>query len=507
VSFAAPHAARLLLNDPVSNAALAARYEAVAYAALPHPLTHPDRLATVATFLGYDAAVPARCRVLEVGCNQGANLIPMAVTLPDATFVGCDLSRSAIEAGRATAAAIGARNVDLHCEDLAALDPALGPFDYIVAHGVYSWVPPSVRDALFALAHERLASDGVMFVSFNVLPGCRVRQAAWEMVHQHVDAIADPRERLAAARAFARLVADGASSQHAADDAVRAELRAIAERSDSQLFHDDLAVPNDPAYFRDFAAHAARHGLAYLAEAEVHTMSAAGIAPAARQLLSTLDPLARERYLDFVRLRRFRQSLLRRADAVASTRSHAERVATMHVSADASLVRAAQAGKLANFARDLDPARGGGGPVRRLLETLVERSPAALPVASARAMGEGEWPQPFELLLRDAYVGAIVSLHVQPPALVVTAGAHPQASALARFQAALGDELTSLTHTRVRIPDPNARRLLALLDGTRDVPALVAATASTWTGGAREQAPGFVTHALEQFGRLGLLCA
>ena len=155
----------------MSNVALTARYEAIAYAALPHPLTHPDRLATVATFLGYDAPAPARCRVLEVGCNQGANLVPMAVTLPDATFVGCDLSPSAIDAGRAMAAAIGARNVDLRCADLATLDPTLGPFDYIVAHGVYSWVPADVREALFALAGARLAPGGVMFVSFNALPG------------------------------------------------------------------------------------------------------------------------------------------------------------------------------------------------------------------------------------------------------------------------------------------------------------------------------------------------
>ena len=493
------------MNPSVSNAALTERYEAIAYAAVPHPLTHPDRLATVATFLGYEAPAPARCRVLEVGCNQGANLIPMAVTLPGATFVGCDLSPSAIEAGRATAAAIGAGNVELRCADLAALDPALGSFDYIVAHGVYSWVRFEVRDALLALAHARLAPQGVMFVSFNTFPGCRVRQAAWEMLHQHVDAIADPRERLAAARSMARLIADGGASQHGADDAVRAELRAIAERSDSQLFHDDLAVPNEPVYFRDFAAHAARHGLAYLAEAELHTMSAAGIAPAARQFLGTLDPLAREQYLDFVRLRRFRQSLLRRADAVASARSHAERVAHMHVSADASLVRAAQAGKLADFARDLDPARGGGGPVRRLLETLIEHAPAALPVATARAAGEGQWPQPFELILRDAYVGAVVNLHVQPPPLVTAQGPRPRASALARWQAARGEDLTSLGHTRVRVPDPNARRLLNTLDGTRDVAALVTAAAATWPGGVREQAGAFVAHALEQFGRLGLL--
>jgi len=496
------------LIDPVSNAALAARYDAIPYAALPHPLTHPDRLATVATFLGYAPPAPATCRVLEVGCNDGTNLIPMAVGLPDATFVGCDLSPNAIAAGEATIAALGLTNIRLLRQDLATLDPSLGHFDYIIAHGVYSWVPAHVRDALFALAGRRLSSGGVMFVSFNTLPGCHVRQAAWEMLHHHVDAIEPPRARLDAARAIARLIAEGGQPQHAADEALRAELRAMAERNDSQLMHDDLAQPNDPFYFRDFVGHAARHGLAYLAEAELHTMSAAGISPAARQFLSTLDALGREQYLDFVRLRRFRQSLLRRAEAPAVAALDPAHIGAMHVSADGSLLRAAAAGKVADLARDLDAAAGGGGPARRLLDALVKQAPAAMPVAQARdllADARESHARPLETVLRDAYVGGVVNLHIHPPQVAAVAGERPIASLLARWQARHAEDITTLIHTRVRIPDPNARRLLTLLDGTRDRAALTAAAAATWPTGAREQAGAFVAHALEQFARLALL--
>lgn len=497
------------MDESVSNAALAARYDAIAYAASANPATHPNRLATIATLLGHAAAAPAHARVLEVGCNDGSNLIPMAVSLPHASFVGCDLSPVAIEAGRTAIEALGLGNVTLLCEDLAALDPALGPFDFIVAHGVYSWVPAPVRDALFALASRTLARNGVMFVSFNTLPGCRVRQAAWEIVRHHVSGIDEPHARLAAARTVARLVAEGGASQVAADEAVRAELRALAERNDSQLFHDDLAVPNDAVYFRDFVAHAGRHGLAYLAEADLHTMSGAGVSAAARQFLSTLDALTREQYLDFVRLRRYRESLLRRADAQLFAALHPARVAAMHVSADASLLRAAQAGKVGNLARDLDPAGGGGGPVRNLLEALIRAAPAALPVTEVRMLlaNGGAAARPLETFLRDAYVGAIVNLHVHPPALVAAAGERPLASPLARWQAARQEELTTLTHTRVRVPDPHARRLLTLLDGTRDRAALTAATAATWRGGGREDAAAFAAYALEQFGRLALLLA
>ena len=208
-----------------------------------------------------------------------------------------------------------------------------------------------------------------------------MRQAAWEILHFHVDRIEDPRARLDAARRLARILADGGENAYASDEGLRAELRAIAERSDSELFHDDLAVPNDPVYVNDFVAHAGRFGLRYLAEAELHTMSGAGISDDAKAFLSAQTPADREQYLDFVRLRRFRQSLLVRENAPRDPASHLARVMTMHVAADPSLLRAATEGKVAQLARGLDPAAGGGGPVRKVLEALVARSPAALPIA------------------------------------------------------------------------------------------------------------------------------
>ena len=242
-----------------SNLALADRYDEIAYDALAHRATHPARLATVAALVGHVAPRVERCRVLEVGCNNGSNLISMAVSLPAARFVGCDLSPRAIEEGRRIIAALGLTNISLVEADLAALAPDHGEFDFIVAHGVYSWVPPPVRDALLALAAQRLAGNGVLYVSFNVLPGCRVRQAAWDVLHHHVDHIEDAHARLDAARQLARLIADGDTATLESDQAVRAEFRAIAQRSDSELCHDDLAVPNEPVLFHAFAELVRRH--------------------------------------------------------------------------------------------------------------------------------------------------------------------------------------------------------------------------------------------------------
>ena len=497
----------MLRSIDTSNAALAVRYDEIPYDALPHPATHPGRLATVATLAGHPAPQVERCSVLEVGCSDGSNLIPLAVSLPEARFVGCDLSPRALDVGRRTIAELGLTNIALVEGDLGALSPMHGEFDFIVAHGVYSWVPPDVRDAMFALAEQRLAPNGVLYVSFNVLPGCRIRQAAWDVLHQHVDHIENPHARLDAARHLARLVGEGGTATHESDQALRAEFRAIAQHSDSELAHDDLAVPNDPVFFHTFVEHAARHGLRYLAEADVQTTGDAGISDAAKAHLSTLDPLAREQHLDFFRLRRFRQSLLVRGDAPsASTLS--QNLHAMHVSASMALTAAAATGGIHKLARRLDPAAGGGGAVRKLLDALVANQPATYEIASlADTLQLGPLSRPLEALLMDAYTAGLVDLHVHPPALTIRISDRPAASPLARLQARDGDSVTTLLHTQVRIADANALRLLPLVDGTRDRAALAAAVKQVALDIDPSRAPGFVDYALEKFARLGLLQA
>ena len=494
-------------TDP-SNVALVSRYDEVAYDAQPHPATHPARLATVATFVGHLAPRVERCHVLEVGCNDGSNLIPMAVSLPAARFIGCDLSPRAIEAGRRTISALGLTNITLVEGDLASLAPTHAEFDFIVAHGVYSWVPPPVRDALLALAAERLAREGILYVSFNVLPGCRVRQAAWDVLHHHVDHIESARARLDAARQLARLLDDGGTAALESDQALRAEFRAIAQHSDSELCHDDLAVPNEPFLFHAFAQHAARHGLRYLADAEFHTTSLTGISSQAQAYLSTLDPLAREQYLDFVRLRRYRQALLVRDGAPTDPMTQADRVRNMHVSATRELTNAAAAGGVHKLARRLDPAAGGGGPVRKLLDVLVASQPATVEIASLGGqLDPGSLARPLEAVLTDAYGWGIVDLHVRPHALTIRPSDRPVASPLARLQARTGDVVTTLLHMPFSLADANALRLLPLVDGTRDRAALAAAVTQVTVNIEASRAADFVNYALEKFARLGLLMA
>jgi SAM-dependent methyltransferase len=498
---------RRFMSDDV-NRDLAQKYDTVAYAAQANRQTHPTHLATVATLLGLSPPDVTSARVLEVGCNDGANLLPMAATLPGARFTGCDISSRSIAAARRAASELGLGNVEFVQADLATLRDGGEPFDYIIAHGVYSWVPADVRDALFGLAQRRLHRDGILFVSFNVYPGCHVRQAAWEMLRYHVRNTGDPRARLDEARAFAALVAEPSVAQTEVDGLLRQELAKLAAQSDSALFHDDLGVPNDPVYFHQFTGHLARYDLAYLGEAKLSMMTAAGLTPRVQQFLANMDRLAREQYLDFVRLRRFRQSLVCRGDANPSGVPAHERAAAMHAAAPTTLVRAAVEGKAFAEPPAADPS---ARAIRRLLQWLVEQAPRVVPVREAAQWLDVNAPEdaaaarPAPALLAEACYAGMIDLYTHPPPLAASAGERPVASAIVRWQAARQPGITNLRHEPMRVDDPHALALLALMDGTRTRDDLAAALASRLPEGEKQQAGERTATYLTQFALLGLL--
>jgi len=185
------------MSDSASSVPSASAYDDVIYETYPNLATHPEHLSTIAQLMGLQAAPVTRCRVLELGCGCGTNLIALAASLPDAEFVGCDLASRPIGIAREFAAELGLANTVWLQEDLRKIPASLGAFDYIIAHGVYSWVPADVRDAMLTSIAQRLAPDGIAFVSYNVYPGCYVRRMAWEILKFHVEDIADARARIA----------------------------------------------------------------------------------------------------------------------------------------------------------------------------------------------------------------------------------------------------------------------------------------------------------------------
>lgn len=253
-------------------------YDEVPYDTEANSAAHPRSMATLARLYGIEAELPSRARVLEIGCGDGEHMILAASYLPNARFVGFDLSSEAIARGAAAAAASGVSNAELLHRDLrdVAKTP-LGTFDYVVAHGVYSWVPAALRPDVLKVMHDALAPNGVAFVSFNALPGWELRRTLRALMREAAAPFEDPKAKVEAALAAVEALSElGDPSGPSFTDviaAAAAEYRAHVTRAtppdapfSRYVFHDLLADCNDPFSIDDLAAHADAAGLRVLCD-------------------------------------------------------------------------------------------------------------------------------------------------------------------------------------------------------------------------------------------------
>ncbi|HSW48900.1 MAG TPA: class I SAM-dependent methyltransferase [Bryobacteraceae bacterium] len=452
-------------------------YDQVSYLTHPLPEAHPGRLATVATLFGMSPPPVETCRVLEIGCGDGSHLVPIALALPGTECVGIDLAGVPIEKGRELARRLSLSNIVLRQLDLRDLDPGCGQFDYIVTHGLYSWLPPGIRDRLLAICRALLAPQGVAFVSYNTYPGGHLRQMVRDMLLYDAQGVVDPAERIERATALLRFLAEFGTRS----TALREEIAEMLTFPPPALFHDDMAEVNEPVHFHQFVQHASRHGLQFLAEAEFKVLGAAGLSGKAAETLRAMaggDRIREQQYLDFLRCRRFRQTLLCRAETALSKEPDLVGVTRLWV---ASGVRPLSAAPDSTSDREEAFQSLEGHTVRTnlplakaALVCLSRRWPVAVPfaelaeeVASQVSSGPKAPAQLAELLLGLCTSG-LVDFHALPSRFAGEAGETPRTFLLARLQAESGTRVTTLRHNSVELQDDLVRRLLLLADGTRN---------------------------------------
>ncbi len=456
-------------------------YDAVPYTTRPRQETHPDRLAAVGRLFGMAPAPVSECRILEIGCGDGGNAVPLAYELPSSRVTGIDLAPAAIAAAQHMATNLGLTNIRLVAGDLRDIGPEYGEFDYIFAHGVYSWVPQEVRGALMRVCAARLAPQGIAFISYNTYPGRHVRQMLREMMLYAARPAADPGRRLELARSFLHDLADGKFGPPAWRPLLQEEIQLLLEKDAGSLFHDDLTPINDSVYFHEFAAHASSHGLQYLGEADLHRMFDTAAAPQNATLVE------REQHLDFLRCRRFRETLLCREGIVLDREPLPGRMSEFLFAAPA---RRVEGGAL----EGMNGVRiaPGHDELEAVVGALGDTYPLPVPFADLLPYaGEaGTLGDILFALVRSGF--ATLHVHDFPCEEAVTA--QPCASALARWQAERSPIVCNACHTAVQLEERDVA-LLRLLDGTRDLQILEA-----------EYGSGLV-EILTWFARMGLLIA
>ncbi|HEX4263462.1 MAG TPA: class I SAM-dependent methyltransferase [Verrucomicrobiae bacterium] len=464
-------------------------YDLVAYPVYTHLQTHPSRLAVIGSLFGMSPAPVNRCRVLELGCGTGSNLAPMAATFPESEFVGIDLAAKPVSLGTQMIQELGMKNIRLVHGNVTSIDREWGQFDYIIAHGLFSWVPAEVREHVLKLCHERLAPQGIAFISYNAYPGCHMRNMLREMMLFHVQRFESPDERVRQAKALARFVAEAQDTRDEYRLWMKSEFESVLDHDEGHLYHDELAEISVPLYFHQFVETAAAHNLQYVGEADYFEMFDYGFNEPTRQTLEQLsrNRILREQYLDFLKCRRFRQTLLCHRD-IKLSEPQAARVRSFLISSSAKCTDAAvnlhpgatnsyRTAKGAQCTTDFALGKTALGvlekhwPMPVPFPELLRAAQSSLSQAgqSAGANDDGER---LETFLLELYSAGVIELHAHAPLASLQVSERPRTTPLVRWQAQRGNIVTSQFHMVVKIEDEVGRCLLSCLDGTRDHQAL-----------------------------------
>ncbi len=470
-------------------------YDKVAYPSRPFWVTHPYSLGAIAKLYGLQPAPVECCRVLEIGCGGGGNLIPMAAALPASTFLGFDLAGEAVAKGRAMALSLSLRNIELRQMNL--LDARdLGQFDYVIAHGIYTWVASEIQHRLLQLCAESLSPHGVAYISYNVYPGGYVRQAVRDLMLLHTRSTTDPYTRVAEARRLLSVLAQDRKKPDPWHSVVRQELEDVEKCGPEQVFHDEFATEYHQVYFKDFIARAQDNGLDYLAEAELADMTPFGFGEAATQTLTELESRGRiewEQYLDFFGFRKFRRTLLCRKETEHRSKPDPLALHGLYLTTRAQQANGANRwnGPEKAIIEIVDPQISG------LMQQLAAAWPQAVPGSHLIRQAPGT-----EQALLDLCTIKFIQMHAWAPPVARADVDKPYCSGLVRAQS---PKVTNLYHEPLDIQGDLALSLLQLADGTLDRRTLVAQLALMHPKHSVGEIAGGFDRQITELARLALL--
>ncbi|QCD44255.1 class I SAM-dependent methyltransferase [Campylobacter mucosalis] len=285
--------------------------------------TSPFRLEAIGKFLTLNPAKAYNARVLEIGCSYGGNLLPFAAQNPNAKILGIDLSQTQIQTANELADKMGLKNIKFMQKDICELSPQdvkeFEKFDYILCHGVYSWVPDFVRDAILKVIKNFLDPNGIAYISYNTYPGWKTKEVIREFLKFGTQNSNTPTQKCKKANEL--LDTFGLylefMEQNETDvphlQALNRYIKDLNGRSDTYIFHEFLESFNRPLWFKEFAQALDQNGLSYLTDTNLDDIfhQNVGIKEFDDWVdINFTDRIEKEQALDFFTNKTFRKSLV-----------------------------------------------------------------------------------------------------------------------------------------------------------------------------------------------------
>ena len=292
-------------------------YADLGYLSQPFPYASAPFLESYARLLGLSPAPASTARILEIGSSYGGNLISQALFYPKSTFTGIEIVPTQVSVGKTYIDQLSITNLDLLEGDVNESHHHLGTYDYIIAHGFYSWVDEETKDNFLRLCKEHLAENGILYMSYNTYPGWHKMnsiRALLQFANKDMDTL-NHREKVRHGKTVASklgalmLEYDTVKNQQAS---FLQSLRQTLQKQDCYVGHDHLEPVNTPVYFHQCMDHMAEHGFTYLCDCDLNLSFPDVYDETLRTKLQDLaphDPLAREQYIDFMLNTAFRKSL------------------------------------------------------------------------------------------------------------------------------------------------------------------------------------------------------
>ena len=293
-------------------------YKELGYKSYPFPFTTPAYLEAYGTLVGLKPPMAKTARVLELGATYGGNIISQAVHNPEATFVGIELSQDQVEKGNKIISDAKLDNISLIQGDIMNFDETLGTFDYIIAHGFYSWISDEMKDKLLDIISKHLADNGIAYVSYNTYPGWHTMEEVRQLMlfaNRGHDELTH-KEKVLRGKTVGSLVGSqilNYDNLKERNSKFLGALRSVMQKDDYYVGHDHLEPHNDPCYFYQFNDHLKVHNLAYVCDADLTLSMVRTYDESIADKLEKLAPNSQadqEQYLDFMLDTTFRKSII-----------------------------------------------------------------------------------------------------------------------------------------------------------------------------------------------------
>ena len=269
---------------------------------------------------------------MELGSGQGLTSLVLAAAHPRARFFANDFNPAHIQRSRRLAAAAGLENVTFLETSFADLgDAGLPQMDFIVLHGIYSWVSPENQQAIVRFAGRHLKPGGMLYASYNVTPGWAPVEPLQRLVRMYAARLPGTSDqRMAGAVRFVEGLADAGAAFLKASPMLPATLERMKGKS-SYTAHEYLNGHWELLTHAELAAQLGEAKLRFAASADATDLVERFVLaePAARFLAGfDGDPL-RETVKDYLRNNNFRRDIFVRGGVAMKAGAQARRLGTL----------------------------------------------------------------------------------------------------------------------------------------------------------------------------------